>query len=63
MQDTANAVDNEDGHLVFIGAPPTGMGITIYKDFPNNQAFVSTKILKDMVKFILFSYKVPLYTV
>ena len=25
------------------------MGITIYKDFPNNQAFISTKILKDMV--------------
>ena len=49
-QDTADIIEKEDGHLVFIGGPPTGMGITIYKDFPNNQAFISTKILKDMVR-------------
>ena len=49
-QDTADTIEKEDGHLVFIGGPPTGMGITIYKDFPNNQAFISTKILKDMVR-------------
>ena len=49
-QDTADTIEKEDGHLVFIGGPPTGMGITIYKDFPNNQAFISTKILKNMVR-------------
>ena len=37
------------------------MGITIYKDFPNNQAFISTKILKDMadknrISVIMFPY-------
>jgi hypothetical protein len=40
---------SEESCLVFIGAPPTAMGVPMYRDLPNNQAFVSTKYLKNMV--------------
>jgi hypothetical protein len=39
----------ESGCLIFIGAPPEHVGISIYKDLPNNQAFISTMYLKKMV--------------
>ena len=40
----------ENGCLIFIGAPPEHVGISIYKDLPNNQAFISTMHLKKMVR-------------
>jgi hypothetical protein len=40
----------ESGCLIFIGAPPEHVGISIYKDLPNNQAFISTMYLKKMVR-------------
>ena len=49
-QETAKKMDSsDDSCLVFIGAPSPAMGICIYKDLPNNQAFVSTAYLKKMV--------------
>lgn len=49
-QNTANLIsEGEGGHLVFVGAPPEKMGITIYKDLPNKQAFISTGMLKELV--------------
>ena len=49
-QETAKKMDSSsDSCLVFIGAPSPAMGIGIYKDLPNNQAFVSTAYLKKMV--------------
>jgi hypothetical protein len=39
----------DSGCLIFIGAPPEHAGISIYKDLPNNQAFISTMYLKKMV--------------
>lgn len=49
-QETAKKMDSsDDSCLVFIGAPSSAMGICIYKDLPNNQAFVSTAYLKKMV--------------
>lgn len=44
----ADKMNKEDGFLLFIGAPPAEMGISIYKELPNNQAFVSTAFLKSM---------------
>ena len=39
---------SEDSLLCFIAAPPPAMGLPIYKDLHNNQAFVSAKYLKAM---------------
>eukprot|EP00095_Tigriopus_kingsejongensis_P001271 maker-scaffold149_size310270-snap-gene-2.21 protein:Tk01271 transcript:maker-scaffold149_size310270-snap-gene-2.21-mRNA-1 annotation:"hypothetical protein L798_06975" len=46
VADKMGAMDN--ACLVFIAAPPPTMGLCIYKDLPNNQAFVTTKYLKNM---------------
>ena len=31
-QDTAEKISEENGFLIFIGGPPTEMGLAIYKD-------------------------------
>ena len=49
-QDTAEKISEENGFLIFIGGPPTEMGLAIYKDLPNNQAFVGTAYLKSMAE-------------
>lgn len=51
-QDVADKLgaSTQDSCIVFIGAPPSTMGIPIYKDLQNNQAFVAAKYLKDMVR-------------
>ena len=46
---------SDSGCLIFIGAPPEHAGISIYKDLPNNQAFISTMYLKKMVS--IFCYR------
>ena len=37
---------SEDSCLVFIAGQPEAMGVPLYRDLPNNQAFVSAKYLK-----------------
>ncbi|TRY71532.1 hypothetical protein TCAL_09049 [Tigriopus californicus] len=64
-QDVADKMGSLDNScLVFIGAPPSTMGLCIYRDLPNNQAFVSTKYLKNMcdedrVAIVQFPYSDP----
>ena len=41
---------SEDSCIAFVAAPPPAMGLPIYKDLPNNQAFVAAKYLKNMVR-------------
>ena len=51
-QDVGDKMANtEESCLVFIGAPPASMGLPIFPNLPNNQAFVNAKYLKIMVSF------------
>ena len=49
VQDASENIVKEDGHVLFIGGPPVGIGMSDYKDFPSNESFISTKNLNDMV--------------
>ncbi len=49
-QDVSDRIGTSDeSFVVFLAAPPPAMGLTIYKDLQNNQAFVAAKYLKNMV--------------
>jgi len=48
VADKMAALPPSDAMLVFSAAPPVTMGRTVYKDLPNNQAFVSAKLLQTM---------------
>lgn len=48
-QETSEKISQEkNGFLVFIAGPPPEMGLAIYKDLPNNQAFVGAAYLQSM---------------
>ncbi len=50
-QDVSDRIGTSDeSFVVFLAAPPPAMGLTIYKDLQNNQAFVAAKYLKNMVR-------------
>jgi len=44
----AKVSQSENGFILILGSPPTNMSLDIYKDFTDNQAFVSTQLLRDM---------------
>lgn len=43
-------IAKDNGFLIFVAGPPAGMGLAIYKDLPNNQAFVGTAHLKTLAE-------------
>lgn len=47
-QEISEKINEENGFLLYIGGPPTEMSISVYKNLPNNQAFVGTAYLKSM---------------
>ena len=50
FQETAEKISKENGFLLFLAGPPSEMGLAIYKDLPNNQAFVSVAYLQAMAE-------------
>merc|ERR1719206_140438 len=48
-QDAAAKVSQSpNGFVLILGSPPRNMSLDIYKDFSDNQAFVSTQVLREM---------------
>ena len=45
---TAKVSQSSNGFVLILGSPPRNMSLDIYKDFADNQAFVSTQILREM---------------
>ena len=60
-QEATNEVSGDSGHILIVGSPPKKMGLDIYKDFSDKQAYVSTQVLREMdakgkVSVAMFSY-------
>ena len=47
-QEVTDKVSGDNGHILIVGSPPKNMGLDIYKDFSDKQAYVSTKVLLEM---------------
>ena len=47
-QEATDKVSGGNGHILILASPPKNMGLNIYKDFGNKQAYISTKVLQEM---------------